>query len=108
VRAFNSSSRLDEFNGQQADLIGFVYRDIQFEGKPLFMVARFTISCCVADASAIGIVVQSAQAAKLAQDSWVHVTGAFQVQELDGQKTPILVAKSIEQTSQPPQPYLYP
>ncbi|MEP7285224.1 MAG: TIGR03943 family protein [Chloroflexota bacterium] len=108
VRAFNGSSNVDEFNAQPADMIGFVYRDIRFKDQPLFMVARFTISCCVADASAIGVIVQSDQAAKLAPDSWVHIKGKFQSQQFDGAKTPILVADSIEPTNQPDHPYLYP
>src|SRR5579859_2291763 len=108
VKAFNTTTNVDEFTGQSADLVGFVYRDIRFDNKPLFMVARFTISCCVADAVAIGVTIQSDQAAKLAPDSWVHVKGKFQTQVLDGQKTPVVVADSIEPTTQPDQPYLYP
>jgi len=108
VKAFNNSDNVDEFSGQPADLIGFVYRDIRFKDKPQFMVARFTISCCVADASAIGVIVQSNDAAKFTPDSWVHVKGKFQVQSIDGQKTPVLIADSIDPTNQPDHPYLYP
>ena len=108
MKAFNESDNADEFNGQLADLIGFVYRDIRFKDKPLFMVARFTVACCVADASAIGVTVQSNDAAKFTPDSWVHVKGKFQTQTQDGQKTPVLIADSIEPTNQPEHPYLYP
>ncbi len=108
VRAFNGAGNVDEFNGQQADLVGFVYRDIRFKDGNQFMVARFTISCCVADASAIGVIVQSPDGAKLAQDSWIHVKGKFQSQDFGGQRAPILVAESMEPTDQPEHPYLYP
>jgi uncharacterized repeat protein (TIGR03943 family) len=108
VRAFNSTANVDEFNGQQGDLIGFVYRDIRFKESGQFMLARFTVSCCVADASAIGVIVQAKDAEKIAQDSWVHVKGKFQVQTFDGQRTPILIADSVEVTGQPAHPYLYP
>ena len=108
VRAFNSSSGMNEFTGQPADLIGFVYRDIRFDGKPQFMIARFAISCCVADASALGVIVQTADSAKLTQDSWVHVKGKFAVQSIDQRDTPVLIAESVEQTTQPTHPYLYP
>jgi uncharacterized repeat protein (TIGR03943 family) len=108
VRAFNNSANVDEFSGQPADLIGFVYRDIRFKDPAQFMIARFAISCCVADASAIGMMVQWSKAATLAQDSWVHVKGTFAVQTFDGQRTPILVADAVEPTSQPEHPYLYP
>jgi putative membrane protein len=109
VRAFNNTSNVEEFNGQPADLVGFVYRDIRFDKDTAkFMVARFTISCCVADASAIGVIVQTDNAGKLPQDSWVHVTGKFQVQDFDSQHTPILIADTVEATTQPEHPYLYP
>jgi putative membrane protein len=108
IKAFNTSENVDEFTGQEADVIGLVYRDIRFKDTSQIMVARFIISCCVADASAIGVTVQSADAAKLAQDSWIHVKGKFQVQNIDGQKVPVLMAESIEPTNQPTQPYLYP
>ncbi len=99
---------MDQFKGQTANLVGFVYRDIRLQDKPLFMVARFTISCCVADASAIGVTVQSDKAATFAQDSWVKVTGTFDIQDIDGRKTPVLIAQTIESTNQPEHPYLYP
>jgi uncharacterized repeat protein (TIGR03943 family) len=108
VRVFNSSASLDDVSGQPADVIGFVYRDIRFKDASQFMVARFAISCCVADASAIGVIAQWPQAATLAQDSWVHVKGKFAIQTLDGQRTPILVVDSLEPTNQPEHPYLYP
>jgi putative membrane protein len=108
ARAFNTTANVDEFNGQQGDLIGFVYRDIRFKDSTQFMLARFTVSCCVADASAIGVIVQAKDAEKITQDSWVHVKGKFQVQTFDGQRTPILIADSVETTAQPEHPYLYP
>jgi putative membrane protein len=108
VRAFNATTNVDEFNGQQGDLVGFVYRDIRFKDSAQFMLARFTVSCCVADASAIGVIVQAKDVDKIKQDSWVQVKGKFQVQTFDGQRTPILIADSVEVTGQPAHPYLYP
>ncbi len=108
VRAFNNSNNVNEFNGQSADVIGFVYRDVRFKDPTQFMVARFIVSCCVADASALGVTVQADGADKLVQDSWVHIKGKFVVQTLDGTPTPVLVADVVEPTNQPDHPYLYP
>jgi putative membrane protein len=108
VKAFSSSTNPEEFVGQPADLIGFVYRDVRFKADTEFMVSRFTISCCVADASAIGIVAEVQNAASWPQDSWVHVKGKMQLREVDGQKMPVLVVESIEATETPAHPYLYP
>ena len=108
VQAFGGASDVQQFNDQPADLIGFVYRDIRFDGKPQFMVARFILSCCVADASAIGVTVQTPDAAKWDADSWVHITGKFTIQQIGGTPTPVLVADAIKPVDQPSQPYLYP
>ncbi len=108
VREFGSASDVTQFAGQAADLTGFVYRDIRFDGKPQFMVARFVISCCVADASAIGVTVQADHADQWQQDAWIHVTGKFAIQSVNGTPTPVLVADSVQPVNQPDHPYLYP
>ena len=88
-------------------MIGFVYRDIRFKSDQL-MVSRFTITCCVADALAIGVVVDSPKASQFAADSWVRVTGSFSKGELDGKAMPILMADTITPIQPPREPYLYP
>jgi uncharacterized repeat protein (TIGR03943 family) len=108
IRAFNTSQSFKEFEGQEADVIGFIYRDIRFKEDSQLMIARFTVSCCVADASALGVMVQTTDAAKWSQDTWVRVRGKFQVQTFNDQLTPVLVAEVVETTPQPKNPYLYP
>lgn len=108
MRAFGNSSDLSEFDGQTADVTGFVYRDIRLDDKTQFFVMRFVVSCCVADASSLGLVVETADAAKFTPDSWVEVKGTLQTKQVDGQTTPVLVAESIQNIPQPDHPYLYP
>ena len=95
------------FNGVEANIIGFVYRDERFTEKT-FMVSRFTVSCCVADAAPIGLVVQSPESPDLAEDTWVQVNGTFTVSSFNGTDMPVLVADEITLAEQPEQPYLYP
>lgn len=45
------------FTGEEASVVGFVYRDERF-GEDSFLVAVFILSCCVADASPVGLVVR--------------------------------------------------
>lgn len=107
LRVFNTSDDLTSFNGQQADVSGFVYRDINFpEGQ--FMVARFTVSCCVADASAIGLPVSWLGADNIPQDTWVRVQGTFELGQFREDQAPVLKAVSVDVISQPEHPYLYP
>jgi uncharacterized repeat protein (TIGR03943 family) len=107
LRAFHSEEDVTSFTGRQADVVGFVYREAGFP-EDTFMVARFTVSCCVADASAIGLPVVWADAPNYPQDTWVRVTGSFEVGEFRGDKLPILKAAAVEVVPQPEHPYLYP
>ena len=107
LRAFSQSDDLNSFNGKEASVIGFVYKEPTFpEGS--VMVARFTVSCCVADASAIGLPVAWTGTADLPADTWVQVKGTFKVGSFRGDTVPILQASSVEVIEQPAHPYLYP
>jgi putative membrane protein len=107
ARAMSANPDPAAMDGQQADVVGFVYRDPRF-APDQFMVARFAITCCVADATAIGVVVQSAGAAGLAANSWVRVTGAFEAGKLGDAGLPVLVAADVTPVQPLEQPYLYP
>lgn len=107
AQAISATSDPSALDGQQADAIGFVYRDPRF-GRNQFMLTRFAITCCVADALAIGVVVQSEKSPQLQADSWVHVKGPFKSGQLDGQSMPVLMAVEVSPIQPPDQPYLYP
>jgi uncharacterized repeat protein (TIGR03943 family) len=107
ARAFNSSPDIEQFIGEEANVVGFVYRDSRF-GDNQFMVLRFTLTCCVADAQAVGLVVQVPEGTpRFATDTWVNIKGTFQIEEFDGDTIPILFAEEVESVDQPDQPYLY-
>jgi uncharacterized repeat protein (TIGR03943 family) len=109
LRQFNSSTDLSIFNGQEASVIGFIYREPDFP-KAHFMVSRFVVSCCVADSSAIGLpVFANDHAADDIEDgTWVRVEGTFQVGIFQEYTLPILQLAAIEIVDQPAHPYLYP
>ena len=107
AEAISANPDPKSLNGQQADAIGFVYRDPRFD-RDQFMLTRFTITCCVADALAIGVVVESNKAAQLQADSWVRVSGPFKAGILDGKPIPVVMAVEVAPIQPPDQPYLYP
>ena len=72
IRLFNSQVDLTPHLGEDANVIGFVYEESRLPAGH-FLVARFTVSCCVADAFAIGMAVDWPD--KLAVNSWVNVRG---------------------------------
>ncbi|MEM6284868.1 MAG: TIGR03943 family protein [Chloroflexota bacterium] len=107
LREFNSSTNYDVFNGQPANVSGFIYREPDF-AENQFMVARFTVSCCVADASALGLPVFADNAPDFQTGEWVQISGTVQVDEFTGEVLPIINSRSIERIELPEHPYLYP
>lgn len=103
---FQRSGEPTAFAGEEAHVIGFVYRDDRFADSQ-FMVSRFTVSCCVADAAPIGLIVEWPDTAVLTPDSWVEVSGTIQAGTFNGVEMPVLVADSVTPTETPSQPYLY-
>jgi putative membrane protein len=106
VTAFRSSRNSGEvFEGVEANLVGFVYRD-ENQADGSFWLARFIVGCCVADASPVAVLVRSPQHGDLKDGDWVRVGGRFR--EEVGAQAPVLFADSVEAIPSPNQPYLYP
>ena len=107
LRAFNAASDPSLWNSEGATVIGFVYRDDSF-AVGQFMVSRFVVSCCVADATVVGLIVRWPDSLDLPLDGWVEVRGAFEAGQFKGEPSPILIADSVKPISPLDQPYLYP
>ncbi|HMN62037.1 MAG TPA: TIGR03943 family protein, partial [Anaerolinea sp.] len=107
LRLFEQTSDPATLSGQAADVTGFIYHDIRLEGGQ-FMVARFSLTCCVADATAIGMVVAWPEAGKLPDNQWVRVRGPVETGQVEGKAVPLIRAQSVESIPQPEQPYLFP
>jgi uncharacterized repeat protein (TIGR03943 family) len=105
VRAFNSTDDPAAFSGQNVDVVGFVYRGADYPADT-FLVARFTIRCCVADSVAIGLPVVWAD--DLPQDTWVRVRGPLATGTFQGETRAVVQPTSVEIVPQPEHPYLYP
>ncbi len=106
LRAFQADSPRN-LEGQQADLVGFVYRDPRL-APDHFIAARFSVTCCLADASALGVEVFWPGASGLVDSAWVRVKGRMTVRTQSGSQTPLLLADSVQVVPAPEQPYLFP
>jgi uncharacterized repeat protein (TIGR03943 family) len=107
LQAFGPDPDPEAFAGQTVDVVGFVYRDEEMPADQ-FMVARFLIVCCAADAVPVGLPVRYAEAAHLELDTWVRVRGTFAAGEVWGERLPVIAAEEVTVVPQPAQPYLYP
>lgn len=106
LRLFEESDDLTVFENQTVDVIGFVYNEPSF-GDDHTMVVRFAISCCVADALAIGLPINITEVALPEQGVWIRVRGTFEMGEFDGIEMPIIIPQTIEPIDMPEDPYLY-
>lgn len=106
LREFSNTNNPAAFDGMEVDVVGFVYREPSME-KNQFMVARFTMSCCVADAFAIGMPVQWDGAADFKDGVWIRIQGTLTSGTFNGSAVPIITPKSVDPIDAPDQPYLY-
>ncbi|RNB89287.1 TIGR03943 family protein [Brevibacillus nitrificans] len=95
-----------DFAGKEIETFGFVYRQPDFTSQQ-FVVARFSVTCCTADASVFGVLVEDEQASKWAKDSWVKVRGKLEARSVDGYDMLVLRANKVEQAKAPKDPYVY-
>lgn len=107
VRTFGDVGNPAELAGQEADVIGFVFHDSRLaQGE--FIVGRFTLTCCAADATGVGMLVQWPRASALDSDAWVRVRGPVQAGNYAGRPIPVISAVSVEGITPPQFPYIYP
>jgi uncharacterized repeat protein (TIGR03943 family) len=74
------------------------------EGQPAdeFVLTRFIVSCCVADALSVQVRVVGAPPGKFAEDQWVRVAGSFYPVGREN----VVDASSITPIPRPEEPYL--
>jgi uncharacterized repeat protein (TIGR03943 family) len=89
--------------GRTVRLVGFVAREPSGPRRR-FQLARFYITCCVADSVPIGVTVDPATAGRSAyrKDDWLDVTASLAHRG----KEYVLMARKIERVGPPKDPYL--
>ncbi|MCM3792856.1 TIGR03943 family putative permease subunit [Priestia megaterium] len=96
----------EQFIGKKIEVNGFVYREKGFKDNQ-FVVARFGISCCAADASVYGLLSTLENASTLKKDTWVHIKGIIQKTTYNEENVPYIQVQQIESIDQPDNPYVY-
>jgi uncharacterized repeat protein (TIGR03943 family) len=89
--------------GREVRLVGFVWHPPTTD-QGRFELARFYITCCVADSVPIGVTIQPAdpQPPSFGRDDWLDVSGEL----VRRGKTLLLRATRIERVKAPSHPYL--
>ena len=92
--------------GVRIRLVGFVSPQLGGDG---YLLTRFAINCCAADATALKVTIHGDPVPR-APDTWLEVEGRWQQRTRDDpdqpvSETPLLLAESIRVIEQPSPPY---
>ncbi len=105
IQLFTQDPEPDRYKGLKVKLDGFVLRDSSLP-ENYFLVSRFVISCCAADARPVGIPVHFDPAKwQLKNDDWVEVTGTLDAAEILQDRQPVVEAEKIQPIPVPDNPY---
>ncbi|TMV46479.1 TIGR03943 family protein [Paenibacillus mesophilus] len=96
-----------QFTGKKVKLSGFVYRDETMNARQ-FVIGRFSVQCCSADAAPFGVLVESDRAGLYAGDQWVEITGTIGTTKFDGSEIMVVKAEQIVKIQPPKEQYVYP
>ncbi|WP_420490030.1 TIGR03943 family putative permease subunit [Neobacillus vireti] len=91
--------------GKTVTIKGFVYREKEFMQNQI-IVARFGITCCVADASVYGMMAKGDVAA-LSKDKWVQITGKIGQTQFNAETIPVIKISQLSKITAPKQPYVF-
>jgi putative membrane protein len=103
VRSEEAMAALSARAGAEVSFIGFVARDRTMPADE-FLLTRFMISCCVADALSVQVRVVAAPPGRFVNDDWVRVTGSLYPLENEV----VIDASEVVPVAKPEHPYLNP
>ncbi|NET36398.1 MAG: TIGR03943 family protein [Cyanothece sp. SIO1E1] len=107
VRTLNVYPEPDAYTGQKVNVQGFVIHPPGLPESHL-LISRFVITCCAADVYPIGLPVKLAvNRSTYPPDTWLQVAGEMITETLDNQRQLVIEASSIEEISEPKNPYEY-
>src|SRR3990172_220993 len=106
IRAFNLAEDPPAEEGLPADVVGFAYHDPRLPAGQV-LLGRFALTCCVADAMAIGLIVEGEGLDQMVDNAWYRVQGPIYLATLDGRPIPLIRAEQVQEVPMPEQPYLY-
>jgi putative membrane protein len=98
---------LDQFVGKKLTISGFVYRDETLKADR-FVLGRFAVQCCTADAMPYGVMVESADHAQYPNDTWLKITGTLGKTTYNGNEIMNLKLDKAVKIKPADDPYVYP
>jgi uncharacterized repeat protein (TIGR03943 family) len=115
VRGLNAYPEPEAYAGQKVRVTGFVSPNATQPNSPptdSFLISRFVITCCAADAYPIGLPVKLAPGTPMPKaDSWLEVQGRMIVEAPkdgpNGERKLVIAATQLTPIPEPAKPYDY-
>ncbi|MED1091608.1 TIGR03943 family putative permease subunit [Bacillus paramycoides] len=94
------------FKGKEITFSGSIYNDKDVTGSKA-VVARYGITCCIADASVWGMIVTGGNVEKIPEETWVKITGLLDKTTYKSTLFPLVKVSKVEKINKPTDPYVY-
>ncbi|MFH0348542.1 TIGR03943 family putative permease subunit [Bacillus vallismortis] len=94
----------EAYAGKEISMKGFVYFDEQLNH---YIVGRYGISCCIADAAVYGLPASFSENNEIKEGDWVQITGRLALFHKNGEQLPIVSVTHAETINTPKNPYVY-
>lgn len=97
----------EQYAGKEITMLGFVFKE---PGMPSnqFVLGRYIITCCSADASLGGFLCEYGNTADFKEGSWLIIRGIIKTGKYNDSTVPIITINSFSPAQEPQNPYIYP
>jgi uncharacterized repeat protein (TIGR03943 family) len=107
MRTLNVYPEPDAYTGQKVKVQGFVIHTPELPDQ-YFMLSRFVITCCAADAYPVGLPVKLKESRRdYPPDTWLEVEGQMITENLLNKRQLTIQPISLKKISEPKNPYDY-
>ncbi|MGG2092613.1 TIGR03943 family protein [Bacillus sp. S13(2024)] len=94
------------FKGKNITLTGFIFKGKDYSKNEVF-IARYEITCCVADATVWGMLATGKEVSSLKNGEWVTATGVLDQTTEKDTSSPLIKISAIKKITPPKTQYVY-
>jgi uncharacterized repeat protein (TIGR03943 family) len=106
VGALSSDPNPKDYDGKPVILSGLVLHDSASMPPGYIMVMRYQVTCCIADARPVGLIVKDTSNGSLKDNQWVRVDGVMGQTKYQGDAIAIVQPKTLK-VIKAGDPYMY-
>jgi uncharacterized repeat protein (TIGR03943 family) len=107
VRTLNVYPEPDAYTDQPVKVSGFVVHIPDWPDN-VFMISRFVLTCCAADAYPVGLPVELPEGTPRPDpDTWLEVDGTMQTDTLNNKRQLVIGSAALTEIPEPRNPYEY-